>query len=1790
MALSQSDIDIIIALWKYQEQQADPRAPEDQVVSGLRREDLVSCQYWIKGHSPVCNYWSDDTGCGFEIPDGEQSPSGYNNKNCDYLGRRSTCNRYEASEVEKLDEYICILPNIFLSGTGKKSGSSTTGITLSPISKDDIRGYCKGLCDGFGHGTGCDGSDPINDPVVCNYFRPWQMGFGALQPKDIRRRITEKGEIYITPEDLQAAYDDLDTAFGKRVPLSFSIYNLRAEFQKCAYWDSDEGVRFEVANDGKISLEDDDIRCTCTDALCTPYKTLATPPASGTQSWLLDEVWAEANTVICNGAKPECPFYTGEWVYCNDINMLYGMRVTANQLFELRFWTSQWGSQNEYDDFFKSKPNWQDVPTADVYTFKKWDKIGETAADSVAAGQILHMCQPASLNNRRFVPNKFLKAKDIKYTAAGINMGTTAPASGQVYYPTLIRDPDLKTDIWKIDIIYPYTSTIPFSSEVCNAEKDPLGIKRGSDIDGDTISVIGITERDSDVYVFNLTILGKTLAELEENWNIRTISDVKKATKQDEGNLSGLSPRYKFFERLEDFIDDIQKTAPEYLSKTSSDSETGYFKSKPLDLKYGEVNRIVVCVKVTDTVWDFRIRPVLSKWYGGLIVQNSFNQEDTGQYLPKKFKPNAQITGTIYPLIDNAGNKKIYGIEPACTLGSIIHSASNTWTDAELSTRWMYYYCYKKVTVNDAVINNWANIGNSGLVWVEIEDKNISYLFEWGINSAKITYIGSEEDEQPHTEVEMEEVIIETFVSGKRSVPPSACVIKPADSTLKKMFLSGDWELEISYWYKEISNNTNVGDSIEIIEPDFNNSHVSFGQSEFNLIIDEDSNTFTINNVEDDTMAFMGLFKEEDGRTIAAMATKLLVQISMPECRNVEIDYRYQQPTLWYKLLPDTSSVSLAIPPTSEKLQGEYSARYSRPFCGDHKNGNDGLGKGAMWYPFTRCDQWDFYQAYAGAAFCTNWYQDCPRDDMRFCGPTKYTAFVAPGGGAVFADCVLLFHYRYSVTTSEPTFVGYANIVAYADPAEYAGYNWTMPPFGNKGREMVNKWLSQDNWVHLSVKNSVRPYVTQQWIPLVPDNTDFFVSFNAFSESSVVSPDSFMHINQLSFFKSELIEEKVSTERNKFEDVFGTRGIYSASYPTPLLTQGQITKALHYYFKNTNTAWAWREYWEDIEYVDSDRSLYFVTYSKPNYVYDYEKVEHRYICGEGNYPVKYEAPVIEKGELIQYPSIQLGNGPKRFFNIVYDDYSVHGVDWMDEGSGDVGGSVGEEGEEPNIYEVTSPTGANSKWNHDSNCLFDNTAVRTYELAEAAGRKIEQYDIISGIQEAYYNTGIIVNLDRSALNYLPYNESANDLPFTHSELINDSLGKGVYSWYNSSPKLTVDLTTDSRVRTCFSEIKITGSWGLDKRVVDKSITERSVCIPGVTIVEKYGDDESRTLITKAAVEFDKDVYGDIGVTQFTLVFKLKPTVDRMLNKPATYLEINLDCSRGQYIYLDFVNMKKALYTDATEIINVNERRYVTSTSTKFGDHNIDGPKVGNNFVLQYDFDFDNSGTYYAVSPVFTYVPEEEIKAKDKMRAVYASEQYREDTPLDIDINNISQIEQEEQMKLYVDALSRDVDGDVSIYSFVMPPALQSFFDRHNIQVVIRDMLTFTTRKPTWDKHSLHKSYIEGALWYPQGHKYQWGDGVTRRYCYEIDYMPEYGSSGGSLIVLDEPWFLHMDTNSKELPVDPVTALYANRMLYQIEAGQKFFGEEAVFVEAGKTLGTAASFVDNSNVGDVGVITY
>jgi len=1830
---------------------------KDEITSGLRKDDSVRCcQYWIKGLSARCRYWEEETRrCSYDITNGK--PSGYNFGKCDYLGRRFECNKYSAGEVEDLNQYWCILPNIFLSGVGKRvrdeEGNLTSDVTIHPIPIEDIKGYCEGRCDGFGRGTGCaEGSDPDTDPVVCNYYRPWQMGFGAEEPRPLEFQYID-GERIITPEAIEKAYDAVSTPMDIRLPFSFKVFNNRAYFQKCMHWNDNYGARFAMADDGSIKIYDQigneidpSNYCTKNNPHARDYYELHSSPSS---EWILRNVWSRANTVVCNGAKPECPCYTGRWVYCTDDKMLDGMRITANQIFELRFWARNWISQEEYDTYFKKRPNFLDVSTSDIFTFNKWLRLNPTdPSQSIMEGRRITMCMPAPIHKRFFVPEDYLRTEIIQYGAINIDEGTTAPEENQVYYPSLVRDIEV-FEHQPLDVIYPYATNSPWSDEVCLSPDYGAGpyVKKGVSLDGDYISAVGSTIRDCPVYLVNLTNIeqpgdssGPGLPSvynmLLTNLNARELSEeLPVITRSDvaEANSSGLSEKDTFNMNVEFFLDYCLKHSPENIATSTSDSE-GYFAINKVLLKYDTLNQIIVLVRFPDDEWDFRKIPVWSQLCGGALIQTHFEADDPN------FAPSWLENGEIGGKIAMIGNNSKYGSR--IYLDSIIPVTSNNY--ATLYNEYFEYsYCIKKVTLEDEEIVQWGRVGNTSCIWVEIEDTNVSHLFEWGIDSAVMTLSdsddeGSEEETEGEEEsiscddmgeITLKQKDIEIWESGKLSIPPSACVLEPEDDE-PVAFHNDTCKLEVTYWYKKFDNDITAGDNEEVAWPNFSQSNISFTEVSHNIEASDEE--FTVSNVVKNTVALMAFFSDEGGRKVACMATKLIVWVPTLTCRNVEIYYKYSQPTIWYKLKPETSTSNLATPPTSEEFQGEYAPRIYKARCGDHENGNvcfNGPGIGPMWYPYTACDDRDFYKCFAGSNYCTNYYPETPRDDMRFCGPTVYTAWVKEGGAGAYADCVLYFHYRYSKTTGSPTFNGFANIVAWVDVNVYKAYCWDLPPFGNKGREMIEKWLSEENWPHLTYKDSLVPYVTREWVPIVPDKESFFLSFNAFEESSEITSENFKFTSQMNFMLSNLVSENVSVDsagnadRKRFDEVFGLRGIYMATYPPPLIPYASAAKIAHYYFKESNAVWAWREFWKAIEYV-SDRALFFVDYNRPEYIYAQDKNEHRYICEEAGHKITFKRPVIDKGRLVFFPGIQLGDGTMRYFEIRYDDYDESQIEWKDEDEGYVNASNESDGDGGgSIYQKTAPGEGSSQWSHDENILFDDEAVDNYEDAEIDGRVIDIIDELTGeTTQIYYNRGLIASIKRSNLKHIPYYEISGGTGFDKEntdkaedavpDLYVPNLGLPadfIYIWYNISPTLDVsppDVYADKEI--CISKIFIKGNWGIYKPSFNSvdldyinanfgiNLNERTynlwdgykICKPGISITIESLERPTEVVFSCQPVAYNEELHKNMGLAEYNFEIPVPPTVERMFYKPDHLIKVKFTCAANQFLILGSSSYRHntASYTDSEELIYVYERKFFTSKGSDFEDYNLNGPKQGGNFPLQYELDMNNSGVYFPAHPHFRYVTDSPCEGKDKLRSVYADTQYREDESLNISLSNVENIEMNEQRELYDAAYNLNVDGDRLIYTIIIPPNIEKYLKDNNIELLsgANGQCVFTIGLNSWSDTSLYQSYKPGSgIWFPQGHKFMWGADVKKMFCYEKDYMPEYDTSGYGRFTIMDVSFIHMDYYELEISADPLSALYGNRMAFQLQVAQKTFGVDAGFADAGRIMGTASSFLDNSNVG-------
>ncbi len=1731
---------------------AYPTVYPEEVTTGLRDDPLRSCQYWVKGMVNICSYWNiTENRCTYR-DSYTHIPSGWNAEKCDFLGRRGTCDRYNSAEEQNTDQYICIAPNAFISGLYKPVAS---GILLRPIDKSEVYGYNEedgeGRCDGLGRGTATDGTSvPVEDvddrAIVCNYYRPWQMGFGSLKPHPIDITYKDRQRI-ITQEAIDEAYELVGQPLERQLPFDFKIFNFRGKIQKCIHWDEDYGSDFAlqteynivsvVEHGGDVSDINDHVLyndslsgpnvspCQCTDSEARPFTTVDF--SQGQPSYMmLALVWShDAGTIVCNGAKPECPCYTGQWKYCIDDKMGVGQRITANQMLELRFWAHDWETQSDYEKYWESIPgtNPNDPTSADIYTFTLWrtDTSSNTPMESIMEGRRISICMPANILDKRFTSDYFV-VESVVYPRATIDTGT-APPNAQSF-PTLIRDLSNEYEL-NFQVIYPYVgSESPFDRAPCDEYIPGVFVKKSCDIDGDSITVVGGTIRNRQVYVL-MPGLYNLISDLIDQYNSMALVP--------EDLREGL------YTVLQSAVNTYLMERPEDIYSTTSDEESGFFMVGPVDLTYQSLNSLLVLVDYGDGTWDFKKRVVWSQFYGGLIVQKTFSHTyGDGNYIdvqPEFFSPDASLTGNIKTFAGDNG----LGYSMATDDLFSVYSIS---VESLLSIDEYYTYCKKLVTKQDVLVENWGQIPGTSMVWLEVDDIDLNYLMEWEITESKMVSSDSESD----LEVEMI-LFYPTSITEQNTILPNTCILKPSDDVFRGFFRD-DYDLIISYEYEKIDTTDELEDDESISFPSGGFSTVggvnrSFISPPFDIELTEDA--FLISNlgIKRGSVALMATFVDETGRLVSATATKLCTMVTTNRCRSVAIKYGYKAIGSAFALNPSGFTTFL----DNDIRTGGTREHSSFPPCGDHLMTKYSQ-RGPMWYPYNACSNSDFYNVVNPANFCANPKGQVGtagvdytygragviyRDDHRMSCPATYTAWVGIGGRwAAACGAPWKYYYSYVDSIESTIFSGYVKKRKSVDPAWYLFNDWELPPFGNVDREYMEKWISQD-YISYNVMNSDGSSVATEYeyVPMVIDNMTMYMSFNAFDRDSLdPEMDCFSSINQMNFVLSNTIGEALETVsdedptylRYRFDEVFEVKHHAHCVYPKPVYILGNGgTSVAYYLFKNDDHTWAWPERWKDVErQSDADR-LAFVHYERPEYKYDYFKGEFRYICDEDTYIIKYTKPVLEEGNFTTYPSISIDGAPERYFEILYSSYGDTQVTWKDEGNGVVDGSGSEDG---NIYELTS----GDNWNHDPDIIFDSEAVDNEAEASDVDRSmIEDYDDLQTPPEQtkYFNRGLIASIKRNRLKYLPYEETELTLEFeSNLPEEEESYGNSEHLWYDVSPILSYEIDS-----TCISKIVITGEMGF----FDEDDQENALiaCKPGVVVRSR--DWPSEILFSSVYEEGPSDDLSD-----YEIIIELEINPDSMVRYRLEELKIEFTCYDDQYISVNSPIITEANYIDKEETITIYERKYIVSNASLLGDVNLNG--VGTPLTFKQTSgagaNFGGAGVYFPGH--YTGISyHDSLNAIDKLRVVCSSEAYENDEIVPTTFSTLKDIERESQGDLYEYAYNLDTHGDNFIYTLVMPPVLFNFLTDVVANSSLNGSSSINAQKLPWENHNLKANYVEYDFWRGGGHKYEWSP----------DYFTTRCLLFGPVERVYDATFLHIDSGRGFSPTD-VQSVWKNKEAY------------------------------------------
>lgn len=1782
--------------WDYcwEDSTPEPSWDADNVDSGLRRgytdqtKSWRVCQYYVKGMPAICKNWNgnkctfvEDNTSDNPLDPPAEIPSGYNSSSCDFLGRRHWCTKYNAQGEDNLEEWVCTAPNPYITGLGKRVG--VDDVVVRAVKKGEIWGYNDkndgtgtGQCDCYGMGRGAAGcpiagnlGDYGNEdiearlselPIVCNFYRPWQMGFGIIDPHTKEADDVEPDGITATDQGLERASQPL----GFRLPLNYTLYNIRAAFQTCQWWNSGTSLDYGVTSSGAIYLPGgQDIYdaagrisfCKCQDSAADNYNT-RTLEGRGTISgsrMALDQVQSYAGGPVCNGARPECPCYSGKWIYLNSERMLPGMPVTANQILELRYWAQDWETQEQYDEAFIRAPNLDDPKTQWIYTFVKWQRRGASAADSVMEGKRFTLCQPSPLHNKEFSKDYIVKEGPFNYAPPYVETGTTAPT--QVHYPNLIRNPEIESSDYKqLVVTYPYHNDNVFNIEICVNQGEPGHIKRHNNIYGDNISCVGQTSKNKKVYVINTEFIYIFREYLQYSSVFSMPPTVK----------------YKFYSKIGGIIDDAIKENRDYIKYVQSDSTFGFFKLSPVKLKYNAQNILLICVDYGDGTWELRWRRVNSLWCGGVIAQTSFEHTYPGRDAgydnsqPVSFDPAASCKLKMTPM----GSSKT-------TSALTAYSFENVYT----GIRYYSYYKYK-LWPNDAAVSitKWGTIGNSNKIFVEIDDINLNYIYNWGIESATLRQITTTDDDG--NEVSPRETLPNS-ISFKRidldsdTIPPNACVFEPVDD-IRIRFLPSEWELFADYYYEGMSDRIDQisqWNRYEILFGGGDSSLDVFAVPSYEVSVVSGTGVINVSDITTGPVSFLAYFHDSDGRAISTMGTKAIMGVVLERCRNVDIFYKYEAQGRQYKLMPESG---FCIDIKQDLPLSDTYKHVEIPDCGDHEQSFFSW-QGPMWYPYNRCRGYDMYDEFTVCNNCQAGYvgprnggeardsagniivvanQVLKRNDYRYCGPHKYAAFGdTRGNWAATCDCGCKFSYS-DASSASVIFSGYGKARSSVDLDLYNARGWDHPPFGNDGRDLVEKFLSQDYIHHFHFQSAIN---RAEWMPMVMDNSSFFMSFDAFdsnpedtSYAQTGSIDNFRHVHQLSLMTLGNVLEVVQqvetaggaptgqSRRFRWDDLFTVHHESKCSYPLPVYTTGSATKVIFYYFKDVQQAsgqksmgWAWQEYWRDIErdllMSDSDYpqpqsteedeeiivvadKFEFLDLENPKYIFSYYKEEYRLMMDEGEHLLYFTGPKFdEEDTMIEYPNISIDGINWRPFEIIYNTYGGQAITWKDEGgSANVLGSS----DDDNPYEEVM----GNDWLHDENILFDSEAVTSSGAAEAANRSI-----VTGVDDVlgteivkYFNRGIIANITRDKLDYLPkqeykysfnteginpefilVSEGPDSLPESIETTTTDSVEEEVLDGNIMWEDTPVVITTIEvpLVYWAFSRLNLKGKWG--SVVNSEGVIKRAVK-PKISVVAKYQDDSNAVPRSVNSAPSSVELPGDsqaIADYEVDLRFLLGP--NEMITNKIVSLTITLTGSAEYYIVLDSIDLYHNKYaTVAYERVNLWERKYIASEiSEGVGYMNLDGP--GDN--LKYHEDLTSAGLYFPFRGS-THANVEIDSAATKMRSVSCGVLYSIDVSIaDITYDNLHEIEASAQYELYQSAYDSDGLGDTWTWESVTPNKVDYFLSDMGISWTAASPETFKSEKLKWEDLSKYKQFKQYDYWRPGGHFYSWDASFRKEKC-------------------------------------------------------------------------------------------
>jgi len=1308
-----------------------------------------TCQYWVN-EPVVCKYWDDEKQvCVYTPKSASDADAATRAPYCNGIGTDVSCDQYSG---DGSTEYRCILPDISRQ-VGNRSVSGGGKWT-----RDQINGYNNGKCDGNGTDATCSG------------YSPYHMGFSSIEP-----------DKYPYAADL-TQFDTVPSGFVFRLPLYYDVSYVRAQLSRCYWW------RDEVA---EFSIDGDTGRINNVPTQCLNRNDVKVQEYWDTHSYDKDiGMWKAP----CNGAKPECPGYTGIcWLYCIDDKMRQGDKVLAEQILELRY--------------YLFKENWDT------------DKYKESFADPEVqawAGSI-HYARDTDTTNQ-FQVNWIIDAwrvylPDFEYFHINREkLPLTAGTSSNNYegeYPDLVKE--LKS--------IPLKPIIRNKFETLEFPDGEYNIFESSNINHDEIVILGDTFwYNSKVYAINLSDPDLSFLPKNELLNYNSLFEMEQSWKNIPGKFES------FYDKLSNDLDFVLKAFPEKAPTSVLDSHLNMFYIKARTF-WGD-NDIIVVDKGSGS-WEYDHIHFRKLFIGGVIGQTSFKIDGSGttDYLPSYqddfaayTNDNGEITFSFFPMVSEWSGD-------SCSMAYLYNDAvrkrlpNNPFVTQLSDTYIVGYKLYKILFGNEMELSipngNLRVLGNAGYILVILPDeyKDLSNAVrQWEIDGGLYLYYS-----------ENDRIEMEIYEKGTDGLEVNQFVIKPKNinefrSVCHDTYLYID-KLYIyeKHSFGEVPERTYYG--VEVV-PDL---YVTVSGSNPDSVIyhddvmelQNDSYDYVLRKFGYDPLVISVVLKGRTGRVRGQIKTKLLTWVRQPYCRDVEIFYSWTGSYRKYTLLPEYNCYGR---PGIEYETDENGAPISInntyiPPCGDHDL-SFFSETGPMWYPYDACDNYARYNIVGNLTeFDINIMEpfsdeaDPPHGkwDIRMLGPADHFGYTCDSHAQLW-NCLCDWSFCNEDKLGENRFSGYGyyrgglDLVAKERALRNDG---SLPKFGNVCRDFLRSYRSIDNIDYYVVNDVDSSFVRKnKWVPANEFYTVSSISsttqnypYLLYCSSDYYDDGSFF-INPFGLYlvdndlENISINEKIKVDassnlpiRYRFSDIFNTHsslvGIY---YPYPknpyqTMVGGTLVDIITWYtYKdcpwgdNTKSIqWAWQESWKDIDRykviydnqlvinyfgdhpILSNENIYFDEYVNsnyeevngivkgrhlflnieyPEYKYDFKLTEHRLVCDEGDSVISILAPTKSS------PGVFTGN----YWQIQLNNGPVRCFDsdgnWINTVSGC----------NKTLYDTcTSPPWVNGV------TLFD-TGYTDY--VPSSDRTIQTYDSAGDPVYEYYQRGLKITIDNTKLDLIP----------------------------------------------------------------------------------------------------------------------------------------------------------------------------------------------------------------------------------------------------------------------------------------------------------------------------------------------------------------------------------------------------------------------------------------------------